>query len=366
MFVADVLVVGGGVIGMLSALELQARGAMVVVYDAAPRRPPASWAGGGILSPLFPWRYSAGANALCVDVNENYQCWAQRIIEAGGVDPEITVSGLFAVCADKERQVAEWAKKFGYEYATKESSQGAGYWLPDIGSIRNGRLMKGLATLMAARGIPLLHAEVDQFYAGNDGVTVHIGSDRVTCDQLLVAAGWWSSSLLSRSLAADVCLKHVMQDVFPAKGEMLLYRAPQGLLKHIILTDEGYLIPRRDGHILVGSTHQEGISDMRPSVLAADTLVALGQRLLPALKEYLPVAQWTGVRPGHRRDVPLIDYFSGSERVWLSSGHYRNGLVAAPGSARLVAQRISGEATDLDPSFYSFSSPGSSDSFCKR
>lgn len=363
---ADVLVVGGGVIGMLSALELQARGADVVVYDAGPSRAPASWAGGGILSPLFPWRYSAGANALCAGASENYLRRADEVIAQGGVDPEVTVSGLFAVCSDDDACVAKWANEFAQKYVAEVSPQGAGYWLPGVGSIRNGRLMKGLATLLAARGIPLLRAQVDQFYAGNDGVEARVGTDRVLCDKLLVSAGWWSSSLLSRSLSADAALENVTNNVFPAKGEMLLYRASQGLLKHIILTDKGYLIPRRDGHILVGSTHQAGVADMRPSAQAADTLSNLAQTLLPALQGLTPVAQWAGVRPGHRRDVPLIDCFPDNERVWLSTGHYRNGLVAAPASAKLVAQRISGEATDLDSSPYSFSSPGSSDSFCSR
>lgn len=369
-FVADVLVVGGGVIGMLSALELHARGASVAIYDAGPERAPASWAGGGILSPLFPWRYSDELNDLCVGVNESYQCWSEQIIAAGGIDPEVTLTGMLAICEDNSERVAAWSQVYQQEQSSLNMPLGSAYWLPHIGHVRNGRLLKGLKALLVARGVSIYRGVVDHLCEDSAGVTAYVGCEQVRADKVLVAAGWWSSSLLSGAFTSNEEQSETAQGwadrLFPAKGEMLLYRAPVGLLKHIILSDQGYLIPRRDGHILVGSTHEKDVSDARPSELAARSLAEMARRLLPEFDKLEPVAQWGGVRPGHSRDTPLIDCLAGSQRVWLSTGHYRNGLVAAPGSAKLVAQRISGETPDLDSSPYSFSSQGSSDSFCKR
>lgn len=360
---ADVLVVGGGIIGLLSALELRARGAQVAIYDAGAAAPSASWAGGGILSPLFPWRYSDAMNALCVDAVEQYQGWADQIVEAGGQDPEVFLCGMLALCQDKQADVEQWSQCFCQPQSRVD---GQGFWLPNVGNIRNSRLLKGLLRLVQRSGITVSHRVVDHVVAGADNVTVFSGGERRCCDRVLIAAGWRSSELMRRSTFSSSLSEPQASPFFPAKGEMLLYRAPVGTLNHIILSDSGYLIPRCDGHILVGSTHQPGVTDLMPSEQAEQTLTRLAGKLLPSLAAREPVAHWSGVRPGHERDVPVIDSADRYRRVWLSTGHYRNGLVAAPASARLVAQRISGGQTDISSADYSFSSPGSSDSFCNR
>jgi glycine oxidase len=361
--VADVLVVGGGIIGLLSALELRARGAQVAIYDAGVAVPSASWAGGGILSPLFPWRYSDAMNALCLDAFEHYQGWAEQIVDAGGKDPEVFRCGMLALCQENQGDVEQWAQRFKQPQSWVE---GQGYWLSNVGNIRNSRLLKGLLRLALRRGITVNNRAVDHVVADADGVTVFAGDERRCCDRVLIAAGWRSSELMRRSTYSSSVSGDQEPPFFPAKGEMLLYRTPPGTLNHIILSENGYLIPRCDGHILVGSTHQPGVTDLLPSEQAEQTLIGLARELLPSLVAREPVAHWSGVRPGHTRDVPVIDSADKYQRVWLSTGHYRNGLVAAPASARLVAQRICGDQTDLSSADYSFSSPGSSDSFCSR
>jgi len=361
--VADVLVVGGGIIGLLSALELRARGAQVAIYDAGVAVPSASWAGGGILSPLFPWRYSDAMNALCLDAFEHYQGWAKQIVDAGGKDPEVFRCGMLALCQENQGDVEQWAQRFKQPQSWVE---GQGYWLSNVGNIRNSRLLKGLLRLALRRGITVNNRAVDHVVAEADGVTVFAGDERRCCDKVLIAAGWRSSELMRRSTYSSSVSGDQESPFFPAKGEMLLYRTPPGTLNHIILSESGYLIPRCDGHILVGSTHQPGVTDLLPSEQAEQTLIGLARELLPSLVAREPVAHWSGVRPGHTRDVPVIDSADKYQRVWLSTGHYRNGLVAAPASARLVAQRVCGDQTDLSSADYSFSSPGSSDSFCSR
>lgn len=360
---ADVLVVGGGVIGLLSALELRARGADVVLYDAGAASPSASWAGGGILSPLFPWRYSNAMNTLCIDALERFQVLSEQIVDAGGKDPEVSRCGMLALCGDEPAGVAQWARRFHQEQSPID---GQGYWLPKVGNIRNGRLLKGLLLLSARNGVTVSNRTVDHMVADAAGVTVFSEGESRRCDQVLIAAGWRSVELMRRSTFSPFASEPLAESFFPAKGEMLLYRTPVGTLNHIILSESGYLIPRCDGHILVGSTHQPGVTDLAPSESAERTLVRLAGNLLPRLAAYKPVAHWSGIRPGHERDVPVIDYVDCYQRVWLSTGHYRNGLVAAPASARLVAQRINGDGTDLASADYSFSSPGSSESFCSR
>ena len=149
----------------------------------------------------------------------------------------------------------------------------------------------------------------------------------------------------------------------PVKGQMLRYIGVGAVPDEVVLAAEGYLIPRRDGSVLAGSTLEPGRDDTRVDESARARLQMTAERLWPALQGLSPENHWAGVRPGRRRDVPVIDAVTADGRVWICSGHYRNGLVSAPASARLLVQGMLGENTDLDLAAYSFSSPGSSDSF---
>jgi glycine oxidase len=89
--------------------------------------------------------------------------------------------------------------------------------------------------------------------------------------------------------------------------------------------------------------------DQRPTRMGYDRLISIGQRLWPAMQDVSPVAHWAGIRPGSEQRLPWLGEVPGHQGVFLACGHYRNGLVSAPGSACLLARLISGDAADVDP-----------------
>jgi glycine oxidase len=119
-----------------------------------------------------------------------------------------------------------------------------------------------------------------------------------------------------------------------------------------VLAKGRYAIPRRDGHVLIGSTLEHAGFDKTPTPEALESLMASAVDLLPALADATPVRQWAGLRPGSPDGVPFIGALPQHPGLWLNCGHYRNGLVLAPASCRLLVDLMVGRDAVLDPAPY--------------
>ena len=135
----------------------------------------------------------------------------------------------------------------------------------------------------------------------------------------------------------------------PVKGQMILYKCAADFLPRMVLAKGRYAIPRRDGHILIGSTLEHSGFDKTPTDEALESLRASAAELLPELADMQPVAHWAGLRPGSPEGIPYIGPVPGFDGLWLNTGHYRNGLVLAPASCRLLADLMSGREPIIDP-----------------
>jgi glycine oxidase len=367
---SDVLVVGGGIVGLLSALELTQRGRRVTLLDASNAVPAASWAGGGILSPLYAWRYSDAMNALCVDAVGRYAqllgilekhsaLKSHEVLHQGGMWVE--------VARDERRRVIDWTGRWSHEAYEVSASNvmpgcaaGDGVLFPQLGNIRNPRLLKALRDCLRDLGVKQIGARIRELVPGRQGAKLVSENGQIwEAGNVLLCTGHQIGNLLCQ-LGVDLPL-------FPAKGEMLFYRASAVKVPAVMLTEEGYLIPRAGdaGDILVGSTLRIGDATPWPTVAGRYQLEALAARLCPALGEMRPLHHWAGVRPGLGRDYPYLGEVPGTRGVFAAAGHYRNGLVAAPASAEMLAQLICGESPTINPAPYSLSSRSSS-SFFKR
>ena len=134
---------------------------------------------------------------------------------------------------------------------------------------------------------------------------------------------------------------------------MLLYKFPAPPVQSIVLHNGRYLIPRLDGHLLVGSTLEHVGFDKTITSAARESLYESAICILPELEGKTPVAQWAGLRPGSPEGVPLIGRMESTENLYVSAGHYRNGLVLAPASTRLLADLLLGRDPVLNPELYS-------------
>ena len=353
------LVVGGGVIGLLSTYLLASEGQSVVLLDSGEVGREASWAGGGIVSPLYPWRYSPAVTALAHWSQDYYPQLGQRLLQQSGIDPEVYATGLYWLDLEDEDEALRWAAREGrvlHSVAMEQvhaavPSLGAGFsravFMPDVANVRNPRLVAALReALQRMPNVRLLeNCPVSELIREAEQVVgVQTVQGEMRADRVVVAAGAWSGRLLA-TLGIELPVK-------PMKGQMILFKCAEDFLPSMVLARRRYAIPRRDGHILVGSTLEDVGFDKTPTEEALESLKASAIELLPALADAEVVKHWAGLRPGSPEGVPYIGAVPGYEGLWLNCGHFRNGLVLAPASCQLLVDLMLGRAPSMDPEPY--------------
>lgn len=354
----SVVMVGGGVLGMLGACRLAEQGCRVTLLDRHEVGREASWAGGGIVSPLYPWRYAPAVTALAHWSQDYYPRLAEGLLASTGIDPEVHVTGLYWLDLEDEAGALAWAVREGRPLARVGVAEvrravpplGGGFasaiHLPGVANVRNPRLLQALRAELLRLGVTLReHCEVLSLLQDDSRIRgVRTAQGDVAADEVVIAAGAWSGRLLATlGLALPVR---------PMKGQMLLFRCARDFLPSMVLAGGRYAIPRRDGHVLVGSTLEDVGFDKVPTDDALASLRASAEQLLPALAEVPVVAHWAGLRPGSPDGVPFIGPVPGHEGLWLNGGHFRNGLVLAPASCELLAALMTGARPPVDPAPY--------------
>lgn len=355
----QVVVVGGGVIGLLTAFNLAAKVGHVVVCDQGEVGRESSWAGGGIVSPLYPWRYSPAVTALAHWSQDFYPQLGERLFASTGVDPEVHTTGLYWLDLDDEAQALAWAEREQRPLSAVDISAaydavpvlGPGFkraiYMAGVANVRNPRLVKSLkAALLAMPNVTLReHCQITGFVQQGGRVTgVQTADGVLAADEVVLSTGAWSGDLL-RTLGLAL-------PVEPVKGQMILFKCAEDFLPSMVLAKGRYAIPRRDGHILVGSTLEHAGYDKTPTGDALQSLKASAVELLPELEGATVVAHWAGLRPGSPEGIPYIGPVPGHAGLWLNCGHYRNGLVLAPASCQLFTDLLSGAEPIIDPAPY--------------
>jgi glycine oxidase len=355
--IPDFLIIGGGVIGCATALELATAGARVALLERGQLGGESSWAGAGLLYPLLPWDYRPEVTRLTTAGRALYPEWVARLRADSGVDPEFIESGLLVLPPYDRDQAVAWAAAHHETLAevsprlVEPALQHAGpaLWLPQVAQVRNPRLIQALRGGLASRGVDVREgvevAGLD--LAGSRAGTVRArdGSTQVA-DQIVVAAGAWTAKVLGNSGPA--------LPIEPVRGQMLLYKSDAPLIRRMVLSDGTYLIPRADGHLLVGSTLEQVGFDKSLTDEAYSWLKRRAEAVLPQLARLDPVRQWAGLRPGSPDNIPVIGRHPAFEKLWVSSGHFRYGVTMAPASARLLADLALGRPWSLDPTPYAW------------
>ncbi|MFY0676448.1 MAG: glycine oxidase ThiO [Neptuniibacter sp.] len=343
----NVLIIGAGVIGMMLARELSQSGSKVTIIDRKGCAQESSWAGGGIVSPLYPWRYPDAVTQLATWSQSSYVHLAQDLLEETGIDPELRQKGMLMVGVEDQDQALAWAEMFhrplrkvdsGFLYQKEANlcpDLEEGLWMPEVSSIRNPRLGQSLRrSLELSPDIQILeHQEVSGFCFERNKITgVETKTQKVFADKVVVASGAWSGELL-QPLGVNI-------PVEPVHGQMMLFKAEPGLVNRVVLKGGRYVIPRNDGRVLVGSTLERIGFEKRTTEEAAKSLYDTALDIIPALADYPVEHHWSGLRPGSPEGIPYIGDVPGFENLYINAGQYRNGLVLAPASTRLLADII--------------------------
>jgi glycine oxidase len=335
-----VAIAGAGIVGLACSLALRRHGLAVTVFEAGAAMSEASWAAGGMLAfedpenppALLPLsRYSrslydaflaeiASLSGRTVGYRTNQTL---QVVESAAAD----VPGNLLSAAEARRLVPGLA------------ADGDAFLLLDEQSLEPRDLCSALPLAAQSAGVVLReHEPVALVAREGDGVVVVTATDEVRADAFVNCCGAWSGSL------------DAAYGISPRKGQMLVVQQSSGPpLTQVLRAAEIYLIPRGDGRIAIGATVEEaGFSKQ----VEAEALLALQQRaaaLWPPAMDATVVESWAGLRPGSADGVPTIAQTA--ERRFLAAGHFRNGILLAPGTAELIADLVCGvtPGVDLEP-----------------
>ncbi len=336
-----VIVVGGGIVGCLTALALRDRGCQVTLVErnvvAAQTSGESSWAGAGILFPLLPWMYKDAVNQLAMAGARLYPALCERLLVETGIDPEYTESGMqilpsFHQTAADEAAAIDWCKS--YQVPIQQNCNGL--LLSSVAQVRPPHLLQALRQLLLQENVtllentqlePLKNVETITGWKTNTGAVLK-------ADAFVVTSGAWSFDLLKET-AAGLNIK-------PMRGQILLYENVTEKLEHIIYSNGFYLVPRRDGLLLAGSTLEDVGFDTRTTEDVKQALQTKAESILPNLKHAAIRKHWSGLRPGTPDNLPIIAAHPSIKNLYLNTGHFRYGLTMAPASAARIVELVLG------------------------
>jgi glycine oxidase len=360
---SDITLIGGGIIGLMTARELLSAGASVTLLEKGLIGQESSWAGGGILLPLYPWRQSDAITRLVIQSLQLYPALSSQLKADSGVDPEWTPCGLLITKNPDFTAAENWCKTNGIRqepagpqfFDRFDTEPAHPLWLPDIAQVRNPRLVKSLKQDLLNKGADIReHCEITALTRADNRITaIKTASGNLPVNQLILTAGAWTGQLF-RQLIPE--LNAAAPSIAPVKGQMLLFEARPDTLPYMVLDGDQYLIPRRDGKILAGSTVERVDFDKTPSPEARERLLEFAFRLMPSLKQFPLLCHWAGVRPGTEHGIPYIDRHPDIVNLNINAGHFRNGLAMGPASAELMADLILNRPTKVAAEPYRLSS----------
>ena len=333
---------GAGALGLATAEALLRQGDDVTILERGSVGRESSWAGGGILSPLCPWDYPDEVTRLALHGMKLFAGFAETLHQSTGIDPEYLRSGMLVLPPFDVQAAMQWCAAHGMRAEEREG----GLLLPDVAQARNPRLLQALRARVEKLGGHIVEqCEVREIISAA-GQVGHLATTQgnFSADAFIVTAGAWSKALLGESA--------LKADIKPIRGQMLLFKFDVPPVQHIVLQKDIYLIPRRDGHLLLGSTREDVGFDKSTTGEARAMLLQRGMELLPVLRDMPVIRHWAGLRPGSPGNIPTIGRHPQLENLYINSGHYRYGVTMSPASVEVLLNTMNGTPQPFDISPY--------------
>jgi glycine oxidase len=353
-----IVIVGGGIIGCSCALELAKAGCAVTLLERATPGAEASGAAAGLLAPLGESADTAFAKLAI----ESWRCYPEVVRdlrERTGIDVEYVTHGTIYPLATAEdvraaeaRLRHEWAHEVGIqawdagdirsrEPALSSEIRGAMFVRGDHW-VNNQRLVVAYAQAAAAAGVALMTgAEVSRVVV-EDGHArgVVVEGERYEADAVLLAAGAWTAALAA-SFGGKLRIE-------PRRGQMIALSHVPPVITHAIHGDDVYLVPRPSGELLIGATVERVGFQRAVTASAVAGLLTAAMALVPALAN-LPISRtWCGFRPWAPDSLPILGPWPGVGGLFVATAHYRNGILLAPITARLMTEMMTHGQPSLD------------------
>jgi len=312
-----VAVVGGGVIGCLTALYLQRLGANPIILERGNTGRESSWAGAGILCPIHPWPYPDRFTHLVDSSLSMFPEMNAMLEELSGLKTQWQKSGLMIPLFESDRihhreDALNWSKRFGWKVEELDSKQsceheptmsdqisGSLLW-PEVGQVRNPRILAAVKQALINAEVPIReHAEVVGIAKNGTGEIAAVKlaeGETIATDAVLLAAGSWSGEL-ARQIGLEL-------PVEPVKEQNALIKDETGKVNSIIKHDDVYPVPRVDGNILEGASMERGGSRPGTTEAVVNNNRDVTYRSTAGLKGAEISEQWMGFRPGSLDGMP--------------------------------------------------------------
>lgn len=352
----DAIVVGGGVIGLSIARELKTRGVerVLVLEKNAQFGAEASHAAAGMLAPQAEADRADDFFNLCRQSRDLYPAFAAELLEESGVDVCLDQTGTLYLAFDEE-DLEEIEKRFAWQRAAdlpieKLSREEVLALEPNVSEkvlgalrfpldwqIENRELIRALVASLQKQNVWLQSAaKVEKILFENGNVAgVAIGEGEIRAQNVIVAAGAWTRFLAE--MPFDLPLESLIK---PVRGQMLSFAYQEKPLRHVIYSHRGYVVPRCDNRVLIGATVEDAGFDKSITGKGLLSLLEAGQEIAPQLNGLAVSEIWAGLRPASADNLPVIGEFPENSGLYFATGHYRNGILLAPLTARVIADKI--------------------------
>src|SRR5437763_1222684 len=353
-----VVVVGGGV-GLPQAIMLTRRGAAITLVERGACGAEASWAAGGMLAPQSEADGSDPFFELACASRDAYPAFAETRLAETGIDIELERTGTLHLAFDEqdeaeiERRCA-WQRRAGLavEYLTATEACSlepqlstrvrAALRFPRDGQVENRRLLLALKRALEVYGVRVFEQTEATALRVVDGCVVGVETARgfVGADAFVMACGAWASLVPFEFTPARLSDESIVPRIEPVRGQMLCFDARPPLTQHVLYSPRGYLVPRRDGRMLAGSTSERAGFTGAVTAAGLQAITAHALEIAPAVAELPLVDAWSGLRPHGANDWPVLGASTEVSNLFFAVGHYRNGILLAPHTADLLAELI--------------------------
>ncbi|MCD9187153.1 MAG: glycine oxidase ThiO [Pyrinomonadaceae bacterium] len=349
---SEVLIIGGGVIGLSIAREIHRNGiTQITILERGKIGQESSYAAAGMLAPNAETGEAGIFTDFCTESLSLYAQFAENLFAETGVDIELDRHGtLFLSFTEKDSAELlhryEWQKKAGLKVehlSAQETRKSEPFVSPDVREslffpndwqVENRKLLHALRKYAELNGIEIREdAEIKNILSENGKVVgAETENEKFLAENVVLATGAWTSFIKAENLQMPV--------VKPIRGQMIAFQTAKRLFEKVIYSSRGYLVPRADGRILIGATVEDAGFDKNIYDLSTEILREAAIEIAPSLGNLQIYENWAGLRPFANNGLPIIGNLPHAENLFIATAHYRNGILLAPLTAKIIAEKL--------------------------
>lgn len=370
----EVAIIGGGVIGLATARALRLRGVShVTLIERGNFGAESSGAAAGMLAPQAEADADDDFFSLCSRSRDLYPAFAAQLFEETGIDIELETAGTLFLGLNEEdvREIEkryEWqtraglaVKRLSADFARKlepsiSKSVELALLFPLDTQVENRQLIEALVASNTNLGVNLLDHTSATSVKIERGRIAGLETSRgfVAAEKVVIAAGGWSSLLTASANAKSSTTDSALPDlgIEPVRGQMLCFDSDPAVFSHVIYSPRGYIVPRRDGRLLAGSTTEHVGFDKRTTDMGLQSIRSTAMEISPRISSLVEKEAWAGLRPRAADGLPVFGPYAEIAGLFYATGHYRNGILLAPITGELMANVVlNGTTTPLMSNF---------------